>query len=899
MWWLSVSAAATGLLVTEKLPALVALAPLLLVAFLRAPSRARVAAVVVGVAVVTVSVVPYLYYSDGASWSAYGGDRYYAVATTPWSGGTEADLTPWQTRDSLTPSFVLDSITDPSGDIPSATLTYAVGRHTGVATFLPVAAALGIAAVLTLRRRPARRGAHAPSAQPRTSVERAGSQRDPADDAPSRAIAGADPTSPSQDTETATTIRPAPDPTTQQSSRPGGLVALAAAGGLLAYVALYLVVFTDNYFGGGQSVGNRYFLQVSLLVPVVAVAAGVTSAAARWCAAAAAMVAVVVLGPQLRRPEEAFFHDRAHVGRPAAAALRRHPGARVAVPVRAGRVRAAAARGIRRLMHVAASLADPWPPSPRCTSPCCSSGASLVPTFRGADEHVHHDFIRRLTETWAYPEYDELDVSRRTLDALGTSPAFPAHAAPVPTEAATHRADRPGWGDLGPDVRNGPPNQMPQHPPLYYVTAAAVLRVLDGDGTAPLDLAVWQLRLLSILALAPLPLSRRRHRPQVQPVGPGRAVRGRRRAGRAAADPHGRDRLERPAHGAARVADPRRGRAHRHRRPPARDRRRHRRARRAGPLHEGLRRARSCPQWPLACLLPVIGAWRGARRSTIGAPLRPGVDSGAAELHSTTQIGDSSAWASPGETRSRADRPEPASDITAPRASATTATAAEPTPDPATEAGGSSEVRGALGRALVVSVLALALGGWWWIRNVIAYGTPQPGVRLRERVPDVELDLLRFAGDFGERFIGSFWGNFGWREAHLPIGVSIGMTVLVVVAVAAACWGQWPRVVLVLPALVASAMVLSSGWGAFKKTGVSYATQGRYLFAGIAGLSVLVALGIARLLRGRTTWQPLVMLDLAVALQVGSCGSACSATGPVRSTSASGPWSSSLRSRAR
>ena len=39
----------------------------------------------------------------------------------------------------------------------------------------------------------------------------------------------------------------------------------------------------------------------------MAVAVGVSSWAARWCGAVAACSAVVVLGPQLRRPEEAFY----------------------------------------------------------------------------------------------------------------------------------------------------------------------------------------------------------------------------------------------------------------------------------------------------------------------------------------------------------------------------------------------------------------------------------------------------------------------------------------------------------------------------------------------------------------------------------------------------------------
>jgi hypothetical protein len=205
---------------------------------------------------VAVSVAPYLYYSDGASWSAYGGDRYYALPNTPWSGGTEADLTPWRTRESLSPGHVLDSIVDPSGDIPGAAVTYAVGRHTGVLTFQPVVAALlvgaAVSGVLAWRR-------HGSFWQRLRNSER----------------------------------------TT--------LLAVLAAVGLAAYAGLYLVAFTDNYWGGGQSIGSRYFLQVSAVAAVVAVASPLTVRAARWCAAFAAAWALIVLHPQLRAPEEAFF----------------------------------------------------------------------------------------------------------------------------------------------------------------------------------------------------------------------------------------------------------------------------------------------------------------------------------------------------------------------------------------------------------------------------------------------------------------------------------------------------------------------------------------------------------------------------------------------------------------
>lgn len=263
--WAVVAAASAGVLVTEKMPALVVVGPLLALALWRSPMRARIAAIAVGAVVVAVSVVPYLVYSDGASWNAYGGDRYYAAGRTPWSGGTIDDLTPWRTAESMSPSRVLDRVQDPSDDLPSAALTYAVGRHTGAVTHQPVIAALGVVAVVTVvrRRRRRRRGPEPGDEVPDTGSDRSLWSR--------RAL-------------------------------------LASAGGLAAYVVLYLVSFTDNYFGGGQSVGNRYFLQVSAMVAVVPVAARVSERAAMWAAVVGGAAAAVLITPHLFQPDEAFYH---------------------------------------------------------------------------------------------------------------------------------------------------------------------------------------------------------------------------------------------------------------------------------------------------------------------------------------------------------------------------------------------------------------------------------------------------------------------------------------------------------------------------------------------------------------------------------------------------------------
>ena len=414
----------------------------------------------------------------------------------------------------------------------------------------------------------------------------------------------------------------------------------------------------------------------------------------------------------------------------------------------------------------------------------------MVPTFRAPDEHVHHDFLRYLTTTWDYPEYDDLDVSRRTLNATSAAPPFLAHAPAVSADDAIGRDDRPSWSDLGPDVRNGPPNQMPQHPPLYYVTAGAVLRAIDGDGTLPLDRAVWLLRLLGVLAIAPLPL-----------IAADMALRYTRSTAIVLAAAAGMLAIPQLSHVGASVSND-----------------------------------------PLMILLGSLTLAGAARLATGDRRRRVFVATGV--LAGLTMF-----------TKGFGVPIAPAVALACLLPLARRAPQRPPT-------------RHTLGRAGVVAALALLFGGWWWVRNVVAYGTPQPGVRLRERVPGVEHDVSRFLGDFSERLVASFWGNFGWFEAKLPLGVSVLLTVVTIGAVVVGCWRSWPRVVLAVPAAAASLMVLSAGWGAFKKTGVSYATQGRYLFTGIVGISVLVALGVDRLCRGRTRWLPIGTLGVALVLQV-------------------------------
>ncbi|MGK2928452.1 MAG: glycosyltransferase family 39 protein [Acidimicrobiales bacterium] len=426
----------------------------------------------------------------------------------------------------------------------------------------------------------------------------------------------------------------------------------------------------------------------------------------------------------------------------------------------------------------------------------------VMPTFRGADEHIHHDFLRHLTETWDYPDFDELSVSWRTALAISpddpSSPVYPAHAPAAREDQATPRSERDSWTEVGPDDRGGFVNQLAQHPPLYYVPTAAVLRVIDGDGSAPLDRVVWQLRLLNILVLVPLPLlaadiARRFTSSKAAVLGAAAVV---------VAVP------QLAQEGATLSNDPLMillG---------------------SVTLAGVARLLTGDLRWATAV---VTGVAAGLALLTKGfaVPLVPAV-----ALAALVPL-----WRS---WRGDTDATGPATGVT-----------------PA----------GILARASVIASLALVSGGWWWIRNVVVHGNPQPGIGTRPRVEGVEADVVAFAGNFADRLVSSFWGNVGWREAHLPIGLSALLTVALVVAVGLACWRRWERLVLLVPTVVAGLMVVAAGWGAYRKTGVSYATQGRYLFTSIAALAALASLGVTRYAGRFTRWLPVTLLAVGFLLQ--------------------------------
>jgi hypothetical protein len=240
--WLALGFAASGFMVSEKAPLVLALAPLLGLALWRARSWGR-RAVLVGTAVgvLAVAVVPYLYYSDGRSWSAYGGERYYAKGPVPFDPASEQEPLRVDSDETVTLSYVWSRVSAPDSWLESAksAVYYVVGRHTGLIAWYPIAL---LVVILALAR--------------------------------GRSLSGE---------------------------------ALAALAGLGLYVVFYLALFPENYYGGGQAIGNRYFLQVAPLVLGVAAAARLPSRQLVVSAFAAGALSLLFMWPHHEAPTWALI----------------------------------------------------------------------------------------------------------------------------------------------------------------------------------------------------------------------------------------------------------------------------------------------------------------------------------------------------------------------------------------------------------------------------------------------------------------------------------------------------------------------------------------------------------------------------------------------------------------
>jgi 4-amino-4-deoxy-L-arabinose transferase-like glycosyltransferase len=187
------------------------------------------------------------------------------------------------------------------------------------------------------------------------------------------------------------------------------------------------------------------------------------------------------------------------------------------------------------------------------------------------------------------------------------------------------------------------------------------------------------------------------------------------------------------------------------------------------------------------------------------------------------------------------------------------------------------------GRVLVVGLTALAVGGWWWVRNLLVLGTVQP-VGIDIRLSDLEPEgPVTYVATAWPRLARSFFGDLGWLDIRTPpvfwLTGTLALGVLAVVALTARGLRRSTVTLLALPTTLGVA-VLVNGWGFYAAHGRLTGHQGRYLYAGLLALAVVVAVALWRLAgRGERRTATLVPFVTVAGLAVSAYGLVLGFTG--------------------
>ncbi|MFT4052672.1 DUF2142 domain-containing protein [Microbacterium sp.] len=162
-----------------------------------------------------------------------------------------------------------------------------------------------------------------------------------------------------------------------------------------------------------------------------------------------------------------------------------------------------------------------------------------------------------------------------------------------------------------------------------------------------------------------------------------------------------------------------------------------------------------------------------------------------------------------------------------------------------------------LGRRLLRATVAMAVascGGWWWIRNVLLYGTLQPAGLLYDANPWPEGEgpsVIFFTENLWHRISNSFWGGFGHLDTPLPYFLTDVITVVCLVVVAAFAIRRgpllWQSVTLAAVPLVCVIALIAMTWPSYVRSQLPSGMQGRYFFVVMVPLIALSTLAWRRL----------------------------------------------------
>ena len=178
----------------------------------------------------------------------------------------------------------------------------------------------------------------------------------------------------------------------------------------------------------------------------------------------------------------------------------------------------------------------------------------------------------------------------------------------------------------------------------------------------------------------------------------------------------------------------------------------------------------------------------------------------------------------------------------------------------------------------LVGLISLAVGGWWWLRNLVLFGAVQPTARGIRTVDWGEPDPVAYFSEALRRINRSFWGNFGWLEIPIPDPVTNTLGIaLIGLAIASIVVRSRIRVslaILLTFPLGALLIVLSGTWTRHVASGSMAGLQGRYLFSALGALLCAAAFAATVILarRARTMARFLPPAATAAALAFAAYG---------------------------
>ncbi len=183
------------------------------------------------------------------------------------------------------------------------------------------------------------------------------------------------------------------------------------------------------------------------------------------------------------------------------------------------------------------------------------------------------------------------------------------------------------------------------------------------------------------------------------------------------------------------------------------------------------------------------------------------------------------------------------------------------------------------------------LGAWWWVNNVVRYGQVQPSGHFPAR-EEGRLSLSEGLGTYLERFVGwvpgRFWALLSGKDGGDNISgggenafpwlvtavLSVALLTLLVVALLRRRTSDATRIdvmLLLAPFGLILVTLVVSTWNIYARTGLSSGLHGRYLFAALPGVLIVVALVLGQVPgRQRPGLLPLATAGAALAFTAAS-----------------------------